>query len=102
MLKSPYDMIEVQIGSELVYARPIEWDTDPIDNEGKINDDEFIMPTKYETTCPNCGNMVHFKNGLCSVKCLECKVGDDLSNDVPNMVIIDPFCIPGEFEPVLI
>jgi hypothetical protein len=52
-MNTPFDLIDITIGEEKIQARPIEWDYDENDNPD--------MPTKYETTCPACSQMMHFE-----------------------------------------
>lgn len=47
-----YDRIDVIIGGEKLTARPVEFEHD--------QDGNPVAVTKFETTCPLCGNAVQF------------------------------------------
>ncbi len=75
---TPYDKILIKVGSEEVYARPIEWDGEIVDAEGHKEDGEMAVPTMYESSCPDCSQMVIFKTNHKSVKCPHCGSGEDV------------------------
>lgn len=97
MTLPPWQHIEVKIKTDTVLARPVEWDSEMIDGEGHNKLGEFVKPITYETVCPFCGNMIHFGAGFISVKCPECKAGEDKRAEA----YIPPFQDPGEFEGIM-
>ena len=54
---NPYDPIPVSInGSQLMYARPIEFDSDIANSKDSTNAFGYLVkPTKIQATCPDCG-----------------------------------------------
>lgn len=49
-----FQLLEIRIGNEILHARPIAWSSeDPYEDGTKV--------TEYETTCPSCSQMLHFK-----------------------------------------
>ena len=94
---SPFDLFEIHIGNESNSARPIAWDREMADGEGRDAKGEFAIPIEYETVCPHCGQMVHFKAGLNALKCPECGKGEDVGVPITE---IHPFQDPGEYIPI--
>jgi protein-arginine kinase activator protein McsA len=60
----PYDRIELLVAGVKLTARPIEFEFDVGKNP--------IKATRYETTCPKCGNLIQFFGVLKSVGCTSC------------------------------
>lgn len=63
-----FDRIDVIIGNSQLTARPIDFNLDQYQNPVDV--------LKYETTCPDCGGLVHFdeKQGdITYVKCPVCQ-----------------------------
>ena len=53
---NPYDLIEVKIKDHVLYGRPVEFDSEPIDLHNLTNKDgNIIKPIKLVTVCPDCG-----------------------------------------------
>ncbi len=50
---TPFDLITVTLGSEEIRARPVDWEYDENGNPGE--------PTKCETTCPQCSQLMQFE-----------------------------------------
>jgi len=94
-IKTPYDRILIKIGEQEVFARPIEWDSEPIDKESNNKDNVPIVPIKYETTCPRCSQMMFIQAELKSAKCTECGYGENIPLLEP---FISPFQDPGEYK----
>lgn len=72
---SPYDRIELVVaGTQTLSARPIDFEFD--------EDNEPISVTRYETTCPECGQMIVFesvdvvvRDGVSYIGCNSCGKG---------------------------
>jgi hypothetical protein len=73
-----YQIIDVDVGDETVPCRPTKWDREIEDGEGRDKNGEHAIPTEYETTCPNCGQLIVIVANLQAAKCSECEVGTDV------------------------
>ena len=49
-MSDPFAFIELKCGDQLVSARPIAWDPEPVEEDS--------IPIKCEFCCPHCGNLV--------------------------------------------
>lgn len=70
----PFDLKEVNVSGEDLLIRPIAWD-----EEDFVADNESVIATKYELSCPSCGQRVevlseNIVNGSVTIE--ECAVGD--------------------------
>lgn len=54
-----YDMIKIVIKDEETYARPIEWNEADYDGTGNTKDGYELLATKYMTTNPKNGQLIH-------------------------------------------
>lgn len=61
---NPFERIELLVVGVKLSARPIEFEFDKNKNP--------IKATKYETTCPKCGDMIQFFGVKESVGCAAC------------------------------
>jgi protein-arginine kinase activator protein McsA len=61
---NPHDRIELLVVGVRLTARPIEFEFDSKKNP--------IKATRYETTCPKCGNLIQFFGVKESVGCTSC------------------------------
>ena len=62
---NPFEMETIECLGQTQQARPVEWDKEPIENSD-------ANPTKFETVCPRCGNLViitQYKEN-----CITCKL----------------------------
>jgi hypothetical protein len=91
---TPYDLREVIVADNTLSARPVEWDAEPIDNEGHDKDGRVMVATKYQTACPKCGCLIEFEAKYSEVACDNCQAG--------HMVLLplydafeEPFQDPG-------
>ena len=91
-----FELSEIIINGLLAPARPVAWDREMADGEGRDANGEFAIPTEYECTCPHCGNMVHFEAVFEALQCPECGVGQN----VPIVQFAPPFQDPGEYGQV--
>lgn len=55
-----YALIDVKIGSVEIKARPVGWNGADYDGQGNNANGEPLEAIAFHTTCPNCGNLVHF------------------------------------------
>ena len=95
-IKTPYDLIEIVLGSETITARPVGWNEEIVDSEGHIADGSMAIPAKFETSCPSCGDMILFDSGFKQIKCPHCGAGEDIKLEAGN-----PFQDPGQYgEPI--
>ena len=92
---TPFDLIEIKIGDQIVRARPTEWDKEFEDGDGHAADGTYPVPTKFETACPHCSQMLEFDAGYVAIKCKECENGEDVP--MVKEAEEDPFCDPGEY-----
>jgi hypothetical protein len=60
----PHDRIELLVAGVKLTARPIEFEFDAGKNP--------IRATRYETTCPKCGDLIQFFGVMKSVGCTSC------------------------------
>ena len=77
---SVFDLLEVQIGSEMMRARPIKWTGEKFDKEGLDENGKLVLPIEYESVCPKCGQLTTFlfseiKDG--KVSCKMCGAGPE-------------------------
>lgn len=80
---NPYDLKEVRLGTEVLYARPIEWDREQADGNGNDKFGNPILPIKFESTCPKCAQLISFgpkdiffsTKGFESIACTTCSAG---------------------------
>ena len=97
-IKTPFDLVEKVVANEKVMARPVEWSAEITDGEGHAADGECPTPTRFETACPKCGQMVAFAATLESVKCSECGTGVD--REIMFVKPIEsPFADPAAYAP---
>lgn len=89
----PYALAEISIGDEILNARPIEWDREIADGEGKDENGDYAVAIKYETACPGCGDSLIFEAGMSSVRCPHCGIGEDEHTEVYE----SPFQDPGDY-----
>jgi hypothetical protein len=59
-MTTPFNLIEVTVGGENVQARPIEYSPGEHDGTGLLDNGEYIVPTKFMTTCPVCVQLLEF------------------------------------------
>lgn len=91
---NPYELIPIVILGQTIYARPIEYDSSPINNNSTKNAfGNHILPTKITYTCPGCGqgkvSEVRFESAplrTVEIKCYDCEP------DIPEMP--NPFLNP--------
>lgn len=87
-----YSFRKIRVGEDVMNARPIIWDAEPVDSEGHDKNGRIIIPIKFETTCPKCGYLIQFDAQFVEVACDNCKTGTfKLLYDEFD----DPFCDPG-------
>lgn len=79
---SPFQLIQIQVGNDILYARPVDFNTDVNlqDGTGKLKDGTYMMPTKFAMTCPKCTQLLEFSpvdiysvNG--KILCVDCQCG---------------------------
>ena len=77
-MSGPYDLLEVQMYDEILFARPIAWDEEDADGFGNNEKGEPVKPVRWMSTCPKCGQLVefdktnmHFRGGNWITRC-EC------------------------------
>lgn len=78
-----YELIEIRIKNEDVFARPVAWDREIYDGFGNDKSGNPVNPTEFQATCPHCGNLVHFASkdiykddkNKSNVKCFICGAG---------------------------
>jgi hypothetical protein len=78
-------------------GRPVKYLGTATTKDLRDSDGNYIVPILFETQCPFCGMRLQFGNNLKSIQCPHCKRGTDT---VEFEEFIDPFCEPGEFDPV--
>ena len=91
-ITTPYDLIGIKLDKQQISARPVEWNAEFVDGEGHIADGSLATPTAFESSCPYCSQMIHFKSGFEQIKCSECGRGQDIPIFVDH-----PFQDPGEY-----
>lgn len=82
-MTNPFDLKEVRVGTEVLFARPFEWDREHADGNGNDKFGNPILPTKFMTTCPKCSQLINFgpkdiffsTKGLESIACPGCMAG---------------------------
>jgi hypothetical protein len=97
---NPYDLVQVSINGELLYARPVEFSSDIVDNNKMTNAfGAIVKPVKIAVTCPKCGSglivdvsLPHPPFGVCSLACVVCeppleKMEDPFINPVRSKTI---------------
>jgi hypothetical protein len=96
---TPFDLREVTVAGQKVYARPTAWDREMVDSEGRDAQDNPAVPTQFETACPECGNLVQFSADLLTVKCQNCGKGED-SRAITKAVVTAPAVVdfPNPFK----
>ena len=99
-----YTLLEVNVGTEKILARPVRWVIEDVDGFGHDKDGNDVVPSGYHATCPKCGNLIDFaaeqiyidEHLVEYVACDNCnagadKIGDiDLSKPIEDSEIIDP------------
>jgi hypothetical protein len=88
---TPYDLVPIKWDDSVLYVRPVEWDGDP-------STDENVMPTKYESSCAKCGNMIHIEIAQNTIKCEMCgaHIDNPLFVDNEEAEVEDPVDDPHE------
>lgn len=80
-----YSLTSVRIKSEGIYARPVGWDRPDEDGFGNGKNGRPIQAIEWHTTCPFCGNLIHFgldslyvaEDGSANnIRCEECNSGN--------------------------
>lgn len=95
-LYDPFALIEISVGSMSVLARPFEFDSEPVGHDFLNAAGRNVKPTKFNTTCPHCGQQIIFEAAKLgttkSIVCPECQVGIQK----PPEPLVDPFQNPFE------
>ena len=73
-MENLFDLIEVRFGTELIHARPFDFEAD---EKG-----DLVKALKASTSCPFCGHgnevdLSSWHGGTISVKCVNCGAGDE-------------------------
>lgn len=56
---NPYDLHQITFNDQLIYARPIEWNSGVVDQKTMLTPfNEQFRATKLTLTCPDCGTCV--------------------------------------------
>jgi len=80
---NPFDRIMINIGGQRLSARPIEFD---------FENGLPICATKFETTCPTCGQCVQFYGVVESVQCQDCldkTIASDKLEINKNVIVVN-------------
>lgn len=89
---TPYDLVPIEWGSETLFIRPVDWDSDPSSNEDAI-------AVKYESSCPKCGNTITIDINNREIICEACNAkvdnplyisDDELQQDIIQSSIDNP------------
>lgn len=77
---NPYDLIPTLVNGKEFQSRPIEFDSEVVDNNNMTNAfGSIVKPTKVSTSCPDCGQGLEFDCTLedppfaLSVVCYHCR-----------------------------
>jgi endogenous inhibitor of DNA gyrase (YacG/DUF329 family) len=89
--ETPWDLVKVNIGGIMIDARPIKWDGNPIDNEGRMATGIMVRPLLYMTTCPHCGQLIEFKANHKTAKCPSCGKGETFIEPILDEQAFEPF-----------
>lgn len=90
---SMFDLLEVEWNNEHLGARPISWNKDESDIDNL--EDEDIIPTAFELSCPSCGSRCVFSHDDPMIECDNC--GSNATN--PKVFIVDNNAVESS-EPV--
>lgn len=97
-----YALIDIKIGSVEIKARPVGWNGADHDGQGNNASGEPLEAIAFHTTCPKCGNLVHFMSqdiyrsvdgAENNIKCRECGSGAEeskIKKNTPQAWIKDP------------
>lgn len=56
IMNNPYDLIKIKINEQEIYARPVAFDSVPVNTHTLLNKDgNMIRPTMVSSICPDCG-----------------------------------------------
>lgn len=95
-----YDLIEVNVGSHTIAARPIEWDGKDYDGAGNGENGQQINAIVFMTTCPACAQLVQFNKtdiytaddkSINNVRCTSCNLGRNPTpspDDIHDLVVV--------------
>jgi hypothetical protein len=56
-----YQFIDIQIKDCKSQARPVSWDREIWDGNGNDIKGNPVNPIEFDTTCPFCANLIHFR-----------------------------------------
>lgn len=95
----PFRRIDIMVGNQEIQARPIEWDTDSNghDGTGMKPDGTYMLPTKFETVCPHCSQLLQFypiniqvidKDNKLHVMCSNCVKKTKIENPVNDPMAV--------------
>jgi hypothetical protein len=72
-MTSPYELLEVTWGEEVLYARPISWSKDLGGEDIDPENTDDVVATKFELVCPECGAHCTFQKYHITIMCDECE-----------------------------
>jgi len=109
-VSDPFAMIHGTLNNEIIYLRPVAFDSSDYDKNYKKPDGSYIRPIMAQTTCPKCSCVIEqvipitfdFNRSL-AVNCVRCNPPSNVSNIFPfedpisnlklNIVQINPEAI---------